>query len=340
MSRREETPFLGYFEFPLLQLITHANGDVSVGDGGSFFYCALNGSRRYVCDASSIKDDEAYVRPTRGGFFCDSVGLGKTLSLIALSAHDRLVGETMKGGRKELATQKKYQTRLWCVPPKEVADHLAGVVKSSTVELFNLPRTTLVVVPMSIVVQWEQEIIKFYPSAKYILYYGTKRFKYTEKDFLEADFVITTYETLSTHLRDETDFMKYGISPDDDPVRVKIAKKFVDLQKYFFKMKHMFPKEYKCTFSYSGYSFPVERGYETICQDSIHYTADRYTYFVRAGDDFNDTFERLLFSASFLDNLYDYYKTSQSGYWVLQQMIKDFLLRSQTFAASLRSSSC
>ncbi|CAD2213789.1 hypothetical protein, conserved [Angomonas deanei] len=107
MSRREETPFHGYFEFPLLQLITEANGNVSVSDGGSFFYCALNGSRRYVCDASTIQDGDADLRPTRGGFFCDSVGLGKTLSLIALSAHDRLVGETMKDGREVSERQKK-----------------------------------------------------------------------------------------------------------------------------------------------------------------------------------------------------------------------------------------
>nr|CCC48749.1 conserved hypothetical protein, fragment [Trypanosoma vivax Y486] len=72
-------------------------------------------------------------------------------------------------------------------------------------DLKPLPNTTLITVPYSLLPQWVSEIDRFYPSARYIVFHGPARFRYTSDDFMSADFVITTYETLTAHLREETD---------------------------------------------------------------------------------------------------------------------------------------
>ncbi|KAH8617448.1 SNF2 family N terminal domain [Trypanosoma vivax] len=76
-----------------------------------------------------------------------------------------------------------------------------------------LPHTTLLVIPYSLLPQWVSEIDCFYPTARYVIFHGPSRFRYTIMDFMSADFVITTYETLNVHLRTELDvvFRLFGM---------------------------------------------------------------------------------------------------------------------------------
>ncbi len=54
------------------------------------------------------------------------------------------------------------------------------------------PKTSLVVVPTTLIFNWENEINKFYPSLKTMFYYGTNREKKLEQ-FKKHQLVITTY---------------------------------------------------------------------------------------------------------------------------------------------------
>lgn len=203
---------------------------------------------RREAEAEAWKTWNAAGGRIRGGLLCDDVGLGKTLSILTLCAYDRAVREAGNSEGEEaealvdeiaLAARKIWQVAaktetmrncmLWST--REVlhwafGNFRAGIVPHPTAPT-RLPHTTLVVVPLSIATQWIEEIHKFYPTASYILFYGAKRAQYTADDMRRADFVITTYETLSTHLRQEACGLQFwlGRAADeaDDAVCSKAA---------------------------------------------------------------------------------------------------------------------
>ncbi|CAM39420.1 conserved hypothetical protein [Leishmania braziliensis MHOM/BR/75/M2904] len=184
----------------------------------------------------------------RGGLLCDDVGLGKTLSILTLCAYDRAMREAGNSDTKEAkalgSEMASVARRFWQVSVKPAAmrhcilgfspevlhwafgNFRSGIVPHPTMPT-RLPHTTLVVVPLSIATQWIGEIHKFYPTASYILFYGAKRAQYTADDMQRADFVITTYETLSTHLRQEASGLEFWMTraadETDDAVCAKAA---------------------------------------------------------------------------------------------------------------------
>jgi SNF2 family DNA or RNA helicase len=207
---------------------------------GIMYYCAT--TREIVVERGATAQAAEWRtigNVIHGGMLCDDVGLGKTLSILALCAYDRAVREsgTSVCGSADDGASPSLPNRFWQVsarngdlrtqPLSFNTDVLrwgfgAGVFHAGTA-LYNtrptpLPRTTLVVVPLSIASQWIDELHKFYPGASYILFYGPKRTQYSVHDLQRADFVLTTYETLSTHLRQETDGVRYWLSRCADVV--------------------------------------------------------------------------------------------------------------------------
>ena len=98
----------------------------------------------------------------RGGIFADSMGLGKSLSMISLIATDRCT-----------STQTPSQ-----------------------------PRKTLLIVPSSLLQTWEAELIRhLHPGAlRYLKYHGTNRTAAIEV-MLSHDIILTSYDIVASEWR-------------------------------------------------------------------------------------------------------------------------------------------
>ena len=99
---------------------------------------------------------------TQGGILADSMGLGKSLSMLALIAGD-------------------------------CSDRTHMPLES---------RKTLLIVPSSLVCTWEDELRAHVrpDTLRWALYRGPSRFR-TFKDMLKCDVIITTYNVLATEWR-------------------------------------------------------------------------------------------------------------------------------------------
>jgi SNF2 domain-containing protein/helicase-like protein/SWIM zinc finger len=123
-----------------------------------------------------------------GGCLADDMGLGKTVQVLAL-LESRRNGSSQKGfGGK---SRKKRG---------------AEFTKSSQTTI----QPSLVVVPRSLVFNWQQEAARFTPSLRLLIHTGQERIK-DSKHFENYDLVITTYGTLrrdAVHFQDaEFDFV-------------------------------------------------------------------------------------------------------------------------------------
>lgn len=98
-----------------------------------------------------------------GGIIADEMGLGKTISILAL------LSDYKERDRGKVLLPRCFST-------------LGG---------------TLIVVPTSIVSQWESEINNRTSNLTAMVFYGPKKTK-NERDFAYADIVITTYEVART----------------------------------------------------------------------------------------------------------------------------------------------
>ncbi|KPA86941.1 hypothetical protein ABB37_00968 [Leptomonas pyrrhocoris] len=202
---------------------------------GMMFYCAT--TEEVIVErgaATQTAKWSAAGNLIRGGLLCDDVGLGKTLAVLTLCAYDRASRESGAVDDDE-DNAMSSPNRFWQATARNTVARTTSIVFNPdvlrwgfgpdtflagtaphTVCPMRLPRTTLVVVPLSIAAQWIEELHKFYPGASYILFHGAKRTQYTAQDLQRADFVLTTYETLSTHLRHETDGLHYWLSRSAD----------------------------------------------------------------------------------------------------------------------------
>jgi SNF2 family DNA or RNA helicase len=117
-----------------------------------------------------------------GGCLADDMGLGKTVQVLALLESRRNGGANRNGdGKKGTANSSESETR-----------------------------PSLVVVPRSLVFNWQQEAARFTPALRLLTHIGSERTK-GSKHFENYDLVITTYGTLrrdAVHFQDtEFDFV-------------------------------------------------------------------------------------------------------------------------------------
>ncbi|XP_017971606.1 PREDICTED: DNA repair protein RAD16 isoform X2 [Theobroma cacao] len=122
---------------------------------------------------------------TKGGILADEMGMGKTIQAIAL------------------VLAKRELLRTIAEP------NGSSLTPSSSTDL-PMIRGTLVICPVVAVSQWVSEIDRFTSrgSTKVLVYHGTNRGK-NIKQFLDYDFVITTYSIV------EAEYRKYMMPPKE-----------------------------------------------------------------------------------------------------------------------------
>jgi DNA repair protein RAD5 len=121
-----------------------------------------------------------------GGILADSMGLGKTVICIALIAKDI--------EKNQLNSSLKFS----CDSLKESSQ---GQQSSSDI---NSKKTTLIVAPLSLIAQWEEEI-KTKSSMSCIRYYGEQAKRITSSQISSTDIVITTYGMVQSCFSNDRD---------------------------------------------------------------------------------------------------------------------------------------
>lgn len=121
-----------------------------------------------------------------GGCLADDMGLGKTLQTLALLL--KLKAETKQDTPQFAKGRSGDQLSLF-----------------GDDEISNLPAvaTSLIIMPLSLVYNWENEIKRFAQELKYVKYLGSAREADVEK-LLQYDIVLTTYGTV----RNDADLLK------------------------------------------------------------------------------------------------------------------------------------
>jgi len=115
-----------------------------------------------------------------GGCLADDMGLGKTVQVLALLESRRRHGEAKRnGGRKTARKRSPHSSK-------------SSVNNGSS---YSETRPSLVVVPRSLIFNWQQEAARFTPALRLLNHTGTERTK-DSKHFENYDLVITTYGTL------------------------------------------------------------------------------------------------------------------------------------------------
>lgn len=104
-----------------------------------------------------------------GGCLADDMGLGKTIQTLALLQHnkEKYIGEASNESHVELSLFEDTSTRL----------------------------TSLLIVPASLIYNWENEIIRFVPEMKVCSYKGNQRKKSTSY-FKDFDIILSSYHTI------------------------------------------------------------------------------------------------------------------------------------------------
>lgn len=131
-----------------------------------------------------------------GGCLADDMGLGKTLQVIALLCE-------IKENRKNM------------LYPKDMKIEASGQLNLFSEEVV-LEKTipSLVVVPLSLVHNWNSEVQKFAPHLKTLIYYGSARQQKTEM-FFDVDLIITTYGTLRNDIELMVNFKFFYVILDE-----------------------------------------------------------------------------------------------------------------------------
>jgi SNF2 family DNA or RNA helicase len=155
-----------------------------------------------------------------GGCLADDMGLGKTIQTLALIQKERelyqafamqnapekpkisasLANDAMlleptsidTKGQIDLFNKSNVVEVLPTIAKAEKTFQSSAVVDSSVAQ--NTIRTSLIIVPNSLVFNWQNEAKKFTPNLKVLVYTGSQRIKNT-KYFTNYDLIITTYGT-------------------------------------------------------------------------------------------------------------------------------------------------
>lgn len=90
----------------------------------------------------------------------------------------------------------------------------------------NILQSNLIVVPTSLIHNWEKEISKFAPSLTYFIHYGNNRLKSSD-NFKDQDVVITTYGTLlSDHYFLKDYFFNYIILDESQAIKNPTSQRY------------------------------------------------------------------------------------------------------------------
>jgi len=129
-----------------------------------------------------------------GGCLADDMGLGKTLQTITLLQHvSNLHKKKAEGIEASQTTTKKENKQLSIFDSVEVME--------------NPSFPSMIVMPTSLIHNWQNEFKKFAPTLKVYIYLGVKRLKTNDiyKVFDHYDVVLTTYGTL----RNDIDILQH-----------------------------------------------------------------------------------------------------------------------------------
>ncbi len=155
-----------------------------------------------------------------GGCLADDMGLGKTIQTLALIQKERELFQAYELQSKvEKAPLKVFESNTNPLVKSTIITDAAGQIdlfKSGFIQEIlpsvstektvkntglienslnqNSIRTSLIIVPNSLVFNWQNEAKKFTPNLKVLIYTGTQRIKNT-KYFNNYDLIITTYGT-------------------------------------------------------------------------------------------------------------------------------------------------
>ncbi len=139
-----------------------------------------------------------------GGCLADDMGLGKTLQTIALLQYIASLHRQSSTNEIEdvndIPEIKIFETRTNTIERQlSIFDELENSKNTNPIRVteISIP-TSLVVMPTSLLHNWQNELKRFAPNLKVYLYSGTKRLKSIDihKVFKYFDVVITTYGTL------------------------------------------------------------------------------------------------------------------------------------------------
>ncbi|MCB9081674.1 MAG: ATP-dependent helicase [Lewinellaceae bacterium] len=112
-----------------------------------------------------------------GACLADDMGLGKTLQTIAALLHAK---ENKVNPEATVATAQKPQLDLFAAPADD--------------ESFLLPLNALIILPASLVFNWESELRKFAPHLQVYLHTGSRRHR-DMRLLRRFDVILTTYQT-------------------------------------------------------------------------------------------------------------------------------------------------
>lgn len=239
----------GRQEYSSVPLYHIAQATLDVTLVGHLYYCAAVSETIVVPAVANLTSGMLKALSCRihGGLLCDEVGLGKTLAVLALSACDRAQQEkwqTLPSSDDDALSSANAATKEWVVRSSSRGQMNRNLNQTIPLAFFKwafgesnfsnfsasyngvttpLPRATLIVMPLSIVSQWISEIRRFYPQARYLLFYGSRRSQFTIDDFRQADFVLTTYETAGVHLRQEVEGTRYWLGQNADEADDKVC---------------------------------------------------------------------------------------------------------------------
>jgi hypothetical protein len=122
-----------------------------------------------------------------GGCLADDMGLGKTIQVLSYFLHLSQNGGSSNGHEQKTASTVNGQAELF----KDSGDK-------------RRPHTHLIVAPLSLIHNWQDEIAKFSPSLKTIQYTGPDRYRLYH-NFAYADVILTSYGIV----RNDADVMKH-----------------------------------------------------------------------------------------------------------------------------------
>ncbi|MCE2786484.1 MAG: DEAD/DEAH box helicase [Sphingobacteriales bacterium] len=144
-----------------------------------------------------------------GGCLADDMGLGKTIQTLALLQKEKELFK--QAGKKQDINEKFQETsdenkpQLSLFNADTSTDYNPEEAQSSVDTQKSFNKTSLIVVPNSLVYNWHKESRKFTPGIKTLVYTGINREK-NPKLFALYDLIITTYGTVRVDIDILKDF--------------------------------------------------------------------------------------------------------------------------------------